>query len=241
MHRAAQNTSRLILLLCGLLLAAAAPALTIYRIELVGGGVVFAENEPKPSGATLVFRSSPQSILVALRRSEVANVEQIEADNKPPVDLGRATMKQVAAPKPPGLQARTRPSEKLFVEAGGAGLSDDSAPSWALKMPAYRGYPQGDDQPGNRVAFPVSRDDLLPGNYRPFPVGRGGQSGDPPMLQEGNGLPKAGSLQEPPKAMLFADPPATSNRQIPAAPLVFSEKPHIDELPSSPAAVIVPR
>jgi hypothetical protein len=230
----------LILLVCGLLVSAAVPALTIYRIELVGGGVVFAENEPKASGTTLVFRSSPQSILVALRRSDVARVEQIEADNKPPVDLGKATLKQVAAPNSNAARARIRASEKLFVDAGGAGSSDEIL-SWAPKMSAYRGYPWGDDQPGNRVAFPVSRDDLLPGNYRPFPVGRGGQSGDPPMIQEGRGLPKAGSLQEPPKAMLFPDPPSTANVQAPAAPLVFSERPHTDEVLSPPAAVIVGR
>ena len=220
----------MVLLLSGVLLPAMVHGLTIYRLELVEGGVVFAENEPKPSGTTLVFRSSPQGILVALRRSDVARVEQIEADNKPPLDLGRATVKQVAAPKPAALP------------------SGDSSPSWAPKMPAYRSQPQGDDMPGNRVAFPVSRDDLLPGNYRPFPTANGVvhhrgdppggvQSGPPPMIEEGRGTPKAGSLAEPPKALQFPEPPASPNMQVPVAPLVYSEKPHIDdaESPKTPA------
>lgn len=214
----------MVLLLSGVLLPAMVHGLTIYRVELVGGGVVFAENEPKPSGTTLVFRSSPQGILVALRRSDVARVEQIEADNKPPLDLGRATLKQDAAPKPAALP-------------GG-----DSAPSWAPKRPVYPRYSQGDDQPGNRVAFPVSPNDLLPGNYRAFPVANavvhhrgdvpGGvrpEGGPPPMIEEGLGTPKAGSLAEPPKVVQFANPPASPNMQVPVAPLVYSEKPHIDD------------
>jgi hypothetical protein len=40
-------------------------------------------------------------------------------------------------------------------------------------------------------------------------------------------------------AIRFADPPATANIQVPAAPLVFSEKPHIDE--QLPAAAITAR
>jgi hypothetical protein len=225
---------RMVLLLSGVLLSAMVHGLTIYRLELVGGGVVFAESEPNLSGTTLVFRSSPQGILVALRRSDVARVEQMEADNKPPLDLGRATLKQVAAPKPAALQRRP------FVENPGIGPTSDSSPSWAPKMPAYRRYPQGDSMPGNRVAFPVSRDDLLPGNYREFPAGRGGQSGPPPMIEEGRGTPKAGSLAEPPKALQFPEPPASANIQVPAAPLVSSEKPHIDEI-QSPKTTAPPR
>jgi hypothetical protein len=198
-------------------------AITIYRVELAGGGVVFAENEPKPSGQTLVFRSSPQGILVALRRSEVARVERIEADNKPPVDFGKATLKRVATARPGALHAQNP-------------LERQEPPAEEVE---YRRYLPGDDHPGNRVAFPVSRDDLLPGNYRPFPAGPGGQSGDAPKIKEGRGVPKAGSLREPPMAIRLADPPATANIQVPAAPLVFSEKPHIDEL--LPAAAITAR
>jgi hypothetical protein len=194
--------------------------LTIYRVELVGGGVVFAENEPKPSRTTLVFRSSPQGNLVALRRSEVARVERIEADNKPPLDLGRGALKQGATPA--ALPAQTRSSWKP---------ADDG-----------RRYPQrGDEIPGNRVAFPVSRDDLLYGNYRAFPGANaelhhlgdapgGGQSGPPPLIVEGRGIPIAGSLGEPPKAIQLPGPPTGPNVQAPVAPLVFSEKPHIDEI-----------
>ncbi|MGH9369187.1 MAG: hypothetical protein ACRD3M_16115 [Thermoanaerobaculia bacterium] len=213
--RPTKIASRVLLLLSCVFLPAVARALTIYRVELVGGGVVFAESAPKPSGATLVFRSAPQGILVALRRSEVARVEIIEADNKPPLDLGRATIKQVAAPRP------AIPAHAAAETAG------DSMPA---KAPAIRHYPVGDDQPGRSVAFPASRDDLLPGNYRPFPAGRGGQSGPLPMIEEGRGVPKAGSLQEPPKAIQLPEPPASANIQVPVAPLVYSEKPHVDEI-----------
>ena len=187
--------------------------MTIYRVELVGGGVVFAENEPKPSGTTLVFRSSPQGTLVALRRSEVARVERIESDNKPQVDLGQATLKKVAAARPTAHEAQSP-------------LERQEPPG---EEPEYRRYLPGDDHPGNRVAFPVSRDDLLPGNYRPFPAGRGGNSGDAPVIEEGRGIPKAGSLLEPPNAVQLANPPANPNMQVPTAPLVYSEKPRVDE------------
>lgn len=223
----------MVLLLSGVLLPAMAHGLTIYRLELVGGGVVFAENEPKPSGTTLVFRSSPQGILVALRRSDVARVEQIEADNKPPLDLGRATPKQVAAPKPAG---------KTSEDAGIFGAHDGATPDGPLSQFSRRNLQRGDDIPGNRVAFPVSRDDLFFGNYRPFPAANGvlHHLGDvpggvrpegvpPPMIEEGRGTPKAGSLAEPPKALQFPEPPASQNPQVPTAPLLYSEKPHIDD------------
>jgi hypothetical protein len=210
-----------------------ARGLTIYRLELVGGGVVFAESEPKPSGMNFVFRSAPQGILVALRRSDVARVEQIDAENKPPLDLGGATLKQVAAPKPAALQAQdNRRGWDPLEEAGIFGAHDGPPRDGALSRFGRR-YPQkGDDMPGNRVPFPVSRDDLMYGNYRAFPAANGGQSGPPPMIEEGRGTPKAGSLAEPPKVIHFASPPASPNMQVPAAPLVYSEKPHIDDTPS---------
>ena len=218
------KTRRTALFVVGLLLAGIARGWTFYRLDLVGGGVVFSEEEPKASGGNLVFRMAPQGILVTLRRTEVVRVEQIESENRPPLDLGGATTKQPPAPKSERARDRRRD-----VAAGGS-------PSWSPKMPAYRGYAQGDDMPGNRVAFPVSRDDLLPGNYRAFPAGHGGQSGDAPMLEEGRGLPKAGSLAEPPKVLQFWEPPNGANVQVPTVPLVFSEKPRVEQNPSNPAA-----
>jgi hypothetical protein len=208
------------LLCAALLLPVSAPGLTVYRVELVCGGVVFAENQPKVSGSTYVFRSAPQGNLVSLRRSEVARVEAVETLNRPPLDLGRATVKEAGAPGVPVVPAKVepRPGGVRWAEARAAAAAKGMRP----------GYAPGDDQPGRTVAFPVSRDDLLPGNYRPFPAAPGGQSGPAPTMAEGQGVPKAGSLQEPVKVIQLPNAPASANMQLPAPPLVYSDKPHVD-------------
>jgi hypothetical protein len=200
------------LLWCG-----SAAGLTLYRIELTNGGVIFAESQPTPNGAVLSFLSSPQGTLVGLRRSEVARIIQMENLNRAPLDLGGASLKRAVVGVPVGVPSV--PSRRLSVE-------ETSSPSGSVRS---RGYGAGDYTPGNRVAFPVSRDDLLPGNYSPYPAGRGGQTGPPPMLREGMGVPKAGTLREPPEAILLHDAPTAANMQVPAPALIYDEKPHVDE------------
>ncbi len=201
-----------------------ARALTLYRVELKGGGVVFAESKPEAEGATLVFRSSPQGILVALRASGVARVVPIDSLDKAPLDLGGAVVRSPAftggaAPPPVPLES--------------------TAPT--APPPAPRRYAPGDDQPGNRVAFPVSRDDLLPGNYRPYPAGPGGQTAPLPLLADGAATPKAGLLAEPPHAIVVEDPPCTLNRSVSPPGLAFAEYPRVDDqTPKAAAKLDVP-
>ena len=213
-----RNIPRLSLLLATLLFPVSASGLTIYRVELAGGGVLFAESEPRIRGNTFVFRSAPQGNLVSLRRSDVARIEVVDSPNKPSLDLGRATARHAAAPGAAAAQ------EKVEPRPGGAWWAEARAANGSTRP----GYAAGDEQPGRTVAFPVSRDDLLPGNYRPFPAGPGGQSGPAPVMSEGQGVPKAGSLKEAPQVIHLPDAPTSSNMQVPAPPLVYSEKPHVD-------------
>ena len=200
-------------ILGSLLWCGSAAGLTLYRIELTDGSVIFAESQPTQNGATLSFQSSPQGTLVALRRSEVARIIQIESLNKAPLDLGGTSLKRAVVGVP------SIPSRRPSVE--GASSPGDSARS--------RSYGAGDYRPGSRVAFPAARDDLLPGNYNPYPAGPGGQTAPPPMLAEDIGVPKAGTLREPPQVILLQDPPAATNVQVPAPPIIYAEKPHVDE------------
>jgi hypothetical protein len=88
-------------------------------------------------------------------------------------------------------------------------------------------------EPGKTISFPVSADDLNPGNYEPFPVAPGGQSGPPPAYREGQTVGKAGSLQEPPRIINLGDTPKRANEKLQAPGLVFSERPSV-ERPTRP-------
>jgi hypothetical protein len=205
----------------------AASGLTIYRIELVGGGVVFAQDPPKGSGDRIVFLTSPQGSLVSMKRSEVSRVEAIETENKPAPDYGNAKLREplIRIRKADPLEA---PSMKSGWDAG-----------WKPPRSNWASMTTGRD-PGLTIAFPVSADDLKPGNYEPFPAAPGGQSGPPPAYREGQTIPTAGSLRAPPGVIHSGEMPKRANEKRPAPGLDFSEKPRVDPPPLVPPPATTP-
>lgn len=198
----------------------AASGLTIYRVELVGGGVVFAQDSPKISGGRIVFLTSPQGSLVSMKRSEVSRIEAIETENKPPPDFGNAKLRE------PLVRIRkTDPLEPPSMKSGW-----DSG--WKPPRSSWASMTTGRD-PGRTIPFPASANDLKPGNYEPFPVAPGGQSGPPPAYREGQTIPKAGSLREPPGVIHSGEMPKRANEKRQAPGLDFSERPAI-EAPALP-------
>src|ERR1017187_6115802 len=85
---------RLVFALVALAVCEPALSLIVYRVELVGGGVVFAQEAPKVSGDRIVFLTSPQGSLVSMKRSEISRVEAIETENKPPPDFGGPKLRE---------------------------------------------------------------------------------------------------------------------------------------------------
>lgn len=198
-----------------LAVSSAGAARTVYRIELVGGSVLFAQEAPKISGDRLVFLSAPQGSLVSMKKSEVSKIEAIETENTPPPDYGSAKLhSNLSGIRPAG--PLDRPSTHEGWDAG-----------WKPPRSRWASMKTG-REPGKTIAFPVSSDDLKPGNYEPFPVAPGGQSGPPPAYVEGRTVPKAGSLQEPPKGIQFGDAPKRANEKVAAPALVFSQPPGVE-------------
>jgi hypothetical protein len=166
-----------------------------------------------------------------MKRSDVVRIEAVETENKPPPEFGEAKLRNalVKIRKADPLEAPTKSS------AWDTGWKPPRS-KWA-SMKTGR-------EPGKTIPFPVSADDLKPGNYEPFPVAPGGQSGPPPAYREGQTIPKAGSLQEPPRAIHLGDVPKRANEKWQAPGFVFSERPALERSPlpvSAPPAIPVTR
>src|ERR1017187_3043131 len=222
---------RLILVLLTLAICEPSLALTVYRVNLVGGGVIFAQDSPRISGDRIVFLTSPQGSLVSMKRSEVSHHGAIETENKPPPDFGGAKLRDplVKIRKADPLEA---PSMRSAWDSG-----------WRPPRSNWASMKTG-REPGKTIPFPVSADDLKPGNYEPFPVAPGGQSGPPPVYREGQTIAKAGSLQEPPPVIHLGDMPKRANEKWQAPGLVFSERPTVERTPlpvPPPPPIIVPK
>ncbi len=208
-----------------------AVAVTVYRVELVGGGVVFAQDKPRVSAGRLVFLSSPQGTLVSMKQAEVARIEAIETANRPSPDFGNAKLRQAFVTIRPD-SPRDKPSLGIAWDSG----CKPPRSKWASIKTGR--------EPGKTIPFPVSADDLKPGNYEPFPVAPGGQSGPPPAYREGQTIPKAGSLREPPRVIHLGDMPKRANEKGQAPGLVFSEVPSVERPPlpvPPPTPIVTPK
>jgi hypothetical protein len=166
-----------------------------------------------------------------MKRSEVAGVEAIETENKPPPDFGGPKLRE------PLVRIRKAdPSETPPMRPAWDSGWKPPRSSWASMKTGL--------EPGKTIPFPVSADDLKPGNYEPFPVAPGGQSRPPPAYREGQTIAKAGSLQEPPPVIHLGDMPKRANEKWQAPANVFSERPGVERAPLpvlSPPQIVVPK
>jgi hypothetical protein len=191
--------SRCALLLAAVLAVSAAAAAEasaparIYRIELLGGGVVFSDDAPLQSGEQILFHGHPTGSLQSLRRSDVKRIVATSVAPPPStiakpgqaLDLGLAgpgSTSRSGAKLPPRGNASLRPGE-------GKG-------STALFNPdrTYRPDWDGKLVPGATMGLPNSPNDYKEGKTLAHPAAGATQSapGDPPMMKPSSG--------EPPKA-----------------------------------------
>ena len=160
------DMSRRALLLAAVLAVSAAVAADasassrIYRIELVGGGVIFSDDAPLQSGEQILFHGHPAGPLQSLRRADVKRIVAASAASTPGsgVKPGQAVDLGLTGPGAPGRSgAPARPPLR-----GNAPLKPgEGKGATALFNPnrAYRPDWDGKLVPGATMGLPNSPND----------------------------------------------------------------------------------
>lgn len=166
----------------------------VYRIDLKGGGALWASQPPRENGGVLVFIPYPRGPLTSIRRSEILRVLGVPV---PPVRSAAAlrpgdqrvlgaTGASGAAAAPASAGRNAAPGNPTGL--GRPGERDDGT---ALFNPdrAYR--PEWDSRqvPGLNLGLPNSPDDYREGLTLAFPPANAVQSapGEPPMMPPSTG------------------------------------------------------
>jgi hypothetical protein len=188
------------LLLAGGLLAAAAssapaaaPSTTrVYRIELVGGGIVWSDDAPLQSGDQILFHGHPAGSLKSLKRSDIQRivVQSMVVPATPAVRPGEAVDVGVTGTGGRGaLPARPAPPRSPGAGARPGENKDGSA----LFNPdrTYRPDWDGKQVPGTTLGYPNSPNDYKEGKTFAYPAATATQAtpGDPPMMKPSSGEP----------------------------------------------------
>jgi hypothetical protein len=191
---------RHLLLAGGLLAAAASSALAaepatsrVYRIELVGGGILWSDDAPLQSGEQILFHGHPAGSLKSLRRSDIQRIvaQNVVIPTAAAVQPGEAVDVGVtgsggrrplaARPALPPRGQGTRPGEN---KDGSALFNPDRT---------YRPDWDGKQVPGTTLGYPNSPNDYKEGKTFAYPAATAAQGspGDPPMMKPSSGeLPK---------------------------------------------------
>jgi len=180
--------------LLGLAPGPAPSAATVYRIELAGGEIAWAKDQPRDTGTALLFHRYPDGLLVSVKRADVKRLS--------------------TAPAPAGAARGPRPGKDLIVlgptgPGSGSAAANGAAPGSAeagsqpgqrkdgsaLFNPDRKYKPEWDSRqvPGSNIGYPNSPGDYKEGKTFAYPPAPATQSapGDLPMMPAGNGeLPR---------------------------------------------------
>jgi hypothetical protein len=172
--------------------APAGPAVTLYRIEVAGNQVLWAQDKPRDNGTTLSFHRYPGGLLVSLRKADVRSV----TPSKLPAGEAKAQ-------RPSGqviLIGTTAPVAAAISPTGGTPSAEPLAPGerkdgTALLNPDRAYKPEWDSKqvPGMNIGFPNSPNDYREGKTYAYPPAPATQAapGDVPKMPPGNGeLPR---------------------------------------------------
>jgi hypothetical protein len=182
--------------LLGLVPAPAGTA-TVYRIEMAGDQIAWAQDQPRDTGTVLLFHRHPDGLLVSVKKADV---------------------RRLSASAPPAAAARgPRPGKDLIVlgptgggPASAAHATNGAAPGAAaeagqtpgqrkdgsaLLNPDRKYKPEWDSRqvPGSNIGYPNSADDYKEGKTFAYPPAGSTQSapGDLPRAPAGSGeLPR---------------------------------------------------
>ena len=188
--------------LLGLAPSPAAHPATVYKLEMAGGQVALAQDQPRDTGAALLFHRYPDGLLVSVKKADVKRLTAGPA----PAEAARAPKASrdliVLGPTGGGSGA---------AAAAGNGAAGSSSSPDAGQLPgqrkdgsalfnADRKYkPEWDSRqvPGTNIGYPNSPGDYKEGKTFAYPPAPATQSapGDLPTMPAGNGeLPRGPGL-----------------------------------------------
>jgi hypothetical protein len=172
--------------------AMAAPA-TLYRIEMVQGQPLLAEDRPLDTGASIVFHRSPGGVLVSVRK---ADVRRIVATKAPAAPRMLAPGGEIVLGATGGGSAGTagRPARPARAIAGPLAPGEGKGGT-ALFNPDRPYRPDWDARqvPGTNLGYPNSPNDYAEGKTLAHPAASAVQTapGAPPTMPTGSGeVPK---------------------------------------------------
>jgi hypothetical protein len=164
---------------------------TVYKIELSGNQTIWSADQPRDTGALLLFHSYPGGLLVSVKK---ADVRHITLSNRATVtgrglrpgtviELGRTGSGSTAAPG--GAAADGTPLPPGERKDGTALLNPDRSyrPDWDAKQ-----------VPGLNLPYPASPNDYREGKTFAYPPAAAVQEapGEPPKMPPNSGEPPKG-------------------------------------------------
>jgi hypothetical protein len=179
--------------------AAAAAVPDLYRIELAGNAIVWSQDRPQQTGASVVFHRYPDGLLMSVKSSDVRRLSLSK--------LQRPASKELA------------PGEKIDIGVTGTGagasgmVSAAAAPRGKVAAPApgerkdgtallnpdrpYRPDWDSKQVPGMNIPYPASPNDYREGRTMAYPSASGVQAapGDVPRARVETGEPPKASNQ----------------------------------------------
>jgi hypothetical protein len=181
--------------LLGLVPAPAAPA-TVYRIEMAGGQIAWAKDQPRDTGTALLFHRHPDGLLVSVKKADVRRLSA----SAPPAQAARGprpgnlvVLGETGGGSPTAAHAINGAAPGGTAEAGQMpGQRKDGS---ALMNPDRKYKPEWDSRqvPGSNIGYPNSADDYKEGKTFAYPPAGSTQSapGDLPRAPAGSGeLPR---------------------------------------------------
>lgn len=178
----------ILLLSAAALRAAGHPPGELYKIELRSKAVIWAQDQPKPSGILLIFHRYPDGLFMSLKSADVARV--VKSGPKPEKVAGKALKpgQQVVLGQMGSYPAAPAPGVAGAPAAGGPPDPGERKDGTALLNPAraYRPEWDGRQVPGLNVPMPASPGDYAEGKSYAYPPASAVQSapGQPPMMPE---------------------------------------------------------
>ena len=168
----------------------------VYKIELAGGQIAWAQDQPRDTGNTLLFHRHPDGLLVSVKKADVRRLSA----SAPPAETPRGPKPVkdliVLGPTGGGSAAAANKAGTASAAAGDAGAQPGQRKDGsALFNPDRKYKPEWDSRqvPGSNLGYPNSSDDYKEGKTFAYPPAGSTQSapGDLPRAPAGNGeLPR---------------------------------------------------